>query len=1574
MRCFFERSVVLDTVLAALALGLSSCGIGTVSVIASSGDGSSGNAPPTLSGFRVDHTKVSPARIHFALADHEGDSCSVEFFYRIAGDSPVSITQLPGLPGNPAVLAPSPDYDLEWRFDGEAAPFDTGNFVSDVTVYAVIVGGSPSVTPGVNAVLIGLGNDPPEILQVTTPSADESSGTVVFPFQVRDSSADPINVKVEYNVVGDAPDLGWQLTRRPEDSPASPPPLLAIQNLSTTSGGTQATFGWGSANDFVGLEAEVRLRLTPDDGTLDGQAQAIGVGTPVETDSFRIDNNLAPIAFLNNDQLIASSDHREGIPVSFVLLDPESDPVEVILQWRRTGESFEPLPATVEGLRALLADPLQRRLKHICTEFPMPFEGRVGALGPGFDERRQVRLPELAGTEAGLLSRKLGGRALEILRGSSIPELTPWTGGLDHPVAAIPVDDGLNALVLDSTSAGWRVRKISLVKGTEISGVASGAGVPTAMDFLPDLGVLFVASLSGPAWQARRIELQGGGTTAVLTGSSHFGDGLRGLAATSSGVAIATVDDALVRLDYSGGIPVSSRILSGLHRPWGVRLDPLETNRLYVSENAADRILAVDLDSLQACPVPAVMDPARGTLAFPSPRAIALERGGSRLLAVTQESGATVSLRGLDLRSPVILDGGPEASPFVFVITDRVGDPTASISSGADGLRLLALSSLDRLVVGGGLQQRRELVADLRSADPPSPYDPSGQVATVSVPFDPVPTPGSVWRTRDPFGRFPSSPAGGQGVFLWDSRDVVGGGDVHVRIVAVDTDVGVGSQGLGAKEVLAPIAAPLESFQHPSLRGPRCVELADMDGDGDLDMITANHVSNDLTVFLQNGQGSFSPAPYSPLGAGGLAYNTIFVAAGDLDGDCLTDIVAVIPGTVTCHCPDPVCVDPDGCDDSDGLFVYLQTSPGVFAPELRLGDVFTTEGPQSVALGDLDLDGKLDIVSANSDGGDLAVYRQDAAGSFHHSVSLGAGALRGARSVVEADLNGDGLLDLACCAPGVSGGRRVYLCFQTSPGSFDPIPLGVGDLDPDYFPWAIVAGDVDGDGATDLVTADRYRSEVHVLFQSSPGRFDLPPVRLGASALTGELVTVAVADLDCDGDKDLVAGIVTLVGINDFVSDLAVLIQTGPRVFEPQPAVLPIPFGLRSDVFWVRAGDLDGDSDVDLVAAVELGDILNDDELAIFYQRSPGEFAPAPNGSLVDPSIPPSANPTSVAAGDLDGDGDLDLVATYQQADRLTIFFQTSPEQFTLQLESHLSGVDGPCVLAVADLDADGDLDIVTADFDGNDLGLFFQTSPGSFEHDPVADRLGGPGITDAPTSVAVADLDGDGSLDIVSANSASHDLTIFHRRGGIFDPAPAPVGGPATLSIPQSVIAADLDGDDRQDLACADLGSNSLVIFLQQAQGGFSPQTPLGGATFTPGPLSLHAADLDGDGLLDLASSNAASGGLTTFLQVSPGHFPTQPSQRLSPGASPVLVRSADLDEDGDIDLVSAAGQGDNLMVYFQIAPGLFDPQPVLLGDPDILDFPIHVIAIDLDGDADTDLVSANQYSSGLKILWGNH
>jgi hypothetical protein len=458
-----------------------------------------------------------------------------------------------------------------------------------------------------------------------------------------------------------------------------------------------------------------------------------------------------------------------------------------------------------------------------------------------------------------------------------------------------------------------------------------------------------------------------------------------------------------------------------------------------------------------------------------------------------------------------------------------------------------------------------------------------------------------------------------------------------------------------------------------------------------------------------------------------------------------------------------------------------------------------------------------------------------------------------------------------------------------------------------------------------------------------------------------------VADVDANGSRELVVAAAR-------GDTLAVFFQRDLRVFDSHPLLLPLP--RFSAPHAVLALDLDGDGDQDLVSAnrgsLESTPLIDlHTNLTTFLQTSPGRFA-SPQLTLGDSTS--TFGPRALAASDMDGDGDQDLSSANIGRDTVAIFVQNSPGHFDaapLQL-GNSAATDNPTALAAGDLDGDGDQDLVcVCEPAARDRLVLLRQAPDPLQFDAVS--LEQVSIQQL-RSVSVADLNQDGRLDLVAGTDTS--IALLHQNGsGGFTLQPLiPAGAPAYA------LSADLDHDGRADLVAVDQGGNRLRTFYQGAVAGdYLADDQLTGMT---GPRHASAADLDRDGDLDLVSANVGSDDLTVFRNNGLRVFGTAPVSRLDddsdpddPFVDPTWVTATDLDGDGDLELISAQAPpanfetGHGLTVFVQNWPEIYELPPARLSTPKE---PLVVLAVDIDGDGDQDLVSANRNDNTLTLFFG--
>jgi hypothetical protein len=290
------------------------------------------------------------------------------------------------------------------------------------------------------------------------------------------------------------------------------------------------------------------------------------------------------------------------------------------------------------------------------------------------------------------------------------------------------------------------------------------------------------------------------------------------------------------------------------------------------------------------------------------------------------------------------------------------------------------------------------------------------------------------------------------------------------------------------------------------------------------------------------------------------------------------------------------------------------------------------------------------------------------------------------------------------------------------------------------------------------------------------------------------------------------------------------------------------------------------------------------------------------------------------------------------------------------------SETNWPTSIYAADLDGDGDLDVLSASCNDGKIAWYANDGTAQFgpQHVIVQSE------TNWPTSIYAADLDGDGDLDVLSASAGDDKIAWYANAGtGQFGPQQVIT---TVANGPTSVYAADLDGDGDLDILSASWADDKIAWYANDGSGQFGPQQVI--TTEARGASCVYAADLDGDGDLDVlsASYGAWTAGykdskIAWYANDGTGHFgPQQVISTNAWGAS--CVYAADLDGDGDMDVLSAfnyeymSDQWSWIAWYANDGKGQFGPEQVivqgLLGAN-------CVYAADLDGDGDLDVLSAS-------------
>jgi hypothetical protein len=279
-----------------------------------------------------------------------------------------------------------------------------------------------------------------------------------------------------------------------------------------------------------------------------------------------------------------------------------------------------------------------------------------------------------------------------------------------------------------------------------------------------------------------------------------------------------------------------------------------------------------------------------------------------------------------------------------------------------------------------------------------------------------------------------------------------------------------------------------------------------------------------------------------------------------------------------------------------------------------------------------------------------------------------------------------------------------------------------------------------------------------------------------------------------------------------------------------------------------------------------------------------------------------------------------------------------------------------PQAVAVADLDADGTADLVVANQFGSTVSVLLGVGGGGFAAHVQY------GVGSQPRAVVVADLDGDGLPDLATADAGSASVSVLHNLGG------GTFGALTLLPVglqPRDLAAGDLDGDGLPDLVVAnDSTATPLSRLMNLGPAGFSAPTNMGGG-FRANAVRL--ADLDADGALDLLATDPTTERVLSWLGAGDGTF--APVTAWPVHMDPLGLAVADLDGDGALDVVSASPPTGVLSLLLGAGDGSF---AVAVALPTGL-MPQYVGTGDVDADGDADLLATHVNSSVVSLLLGD-
>ncbi|CAF4261269.1 unnamed protein product [Rotaria sp. Silwood2] len=751
------------------------------------------------------------------------------------------------------------------------------------------------------------------------------------------------------------------------------------------------------------------------------------------------------------------------------------------------------------------------------------------------------------------------------------------------------------------------------------------------------------------------------------------------------------------------------------------------------------------------------------------------------------------------------------------------------------------------------------------------------------------------------------------------------------------------------------------------LSNPYAVAVADFNNDTKLDIVVTNSRSNEIAIFIGQGDGNFGSRIAYSTGTGSAPQS---VAAGDFNSDNRLDIVVANSGTdnigiflgnidevfsdqITYQTGDgsqPLSVAVSDLNNDQQLDIivanYGTHNLGIFLGygngTLSDQTIYSTEwksSPSSVAVGDFNNDKWLDIVVTNYHANNIGIFLGYGNGTFSNQIVYSTGGSSGPYSVAVSDFNNDKRLDVVV---GNYGADNLGIFFGYGDGNFSTqivYSTGKGSG-----PNSVAVGDLNNDTQLDLIVANYNMGNVGILLGNRNGTFSSQTTySTGWESLPN---AVALADFNSDDRLDIVVTLVYFFSIGIFFG------------YYNSPFTVPIIYTSNSVSmpFALAVADFDNDNLLDLVATN-----YGDDNVDIYQNFVNGTFQ---SSKLYSTGY--TTGLYSIAVGDFNNDNHVDVVVANYDSDNITIFLDFGNRSFESGL-SYTTGLDsGPCSLAIGNFNNDSRPDIVDANNADNSIILFLFYGFGAFPNEKKVHT----NTSYIPSrGVAFGDFDKDHRIDMVLADFKNDTITVLlGNDNGVFSSQTRYSTGRG--SYPFSVATGDFNNDTRLDIVVANAHNDNVGIFLGKGDGTFFDQVTYS-TEWKSEPTIVTVGDFNNDNRLDIVLTNYRDFSIGVLLGNGDGTFPTHTEYSTGDYSYPWGIAVGDFNNDAGLDVVTSNHDGYTISVFLGYGNGTFTEQTSYpTGEKSV---PIGIDVGDFNNDNRMDIVVANYGNDNVGIFFGN-
>ena len=773
---------------------------------------------------------------------------------------------------------------------------------------------------------------------------------------------------------------------------------------------------------------------------------------------------------------------------------------------------------------------------------------------------------------------------------------------------------------------------------------------------------------------------------------------------------------------------------------------------------------------------------------------------------------------------------------------------------------------------------------------------------------------------------------------------------------------------------------------------PHTVFVADVNGDGKPDLIAASYGASAVTVLTNTGIGGFASA-----GIYSVSGSPVHAIAVDVNGDGKLDIISA---NYT----------------GNSITVLTNNGTGGFTNSATYS---VGSNPNFIASGDLNGDGSMDLAVVNYGSSTLTVLTNNGNGGFSTAGTFGVGT--NPRAVVAVDMNGDGKLDL-CTAnegsstvtiltngtvfPSIAPRITTQPAGQTNVvGSSIAFTVAATGSFPLAYQWRFSGTNINGAtnsslnlanvalnqaGAYDVVITNYYGSVT-----SSPAILDVRfiLVKVNGQIATGTATALAPATITLLGGY---AGGYLFYTLDGSAPSVGSTLYSGPFALTNSATIRVL--GLSSDFSQQSEGVpvvVQITPTYTLQTSIVGNGTLSTNPMAAFYlsnsvvtltatpatnwifaywagdtnstqnplsitmngsRNIQAVFIQTPGLVLFSLASSPTVGNTCqyLTAADINGDGKPDLATVSAAGSSFYVLTNNGNGSGGFALAASPTSTSTANTVLAVDVNGDGKLDLVSADYYGETFTIMTNNGAGGFV------LASSPATGTYPLGIAAADLNGDGKLELLAGNSGSPDNSVWvltnNGVGGFSTSGKYPVG-----VNPWSVYTADVNGDGKLDIVTANYGANTVSVLTNDWHGGFATA-----GTYAVGtnPREAIAVDINGDGKPDIITANYGANTISVLTNNGSGGFVL--SATYPTGSNPDFLAAGDVNGDGVVDLTVANYSSDTLLVLTNNGGGGF----AVAATFPVTGNPRAVVAVDVNGDGKLDLCAASDNSSVITVL----